>query len=370
MYHVSSRSVVKAIKIMGKMLSFFSTVVVLLVAFSLFFPLRRGLTTPIHDAKGNLLPSSIASLETVEIGGMSQWVLIRGSNTANPVLLWLHGGPGAAQMPVAHYFNGALENDFVVVHWDQRGAGKSNPPDFDERTMTFEQFISDAHEMTQYLKARFHQDKIYLVGHSWGSQLGLKLAQAYPQDYFAYIGVSQVIDAQLACQIGYTWLSEQVSQASNHKDLQRLQKLGPPPYSDHKKFVRYVQMIDAYGGGVDVGIGELAGVTLRSPEYRISDILAYLRGANRGSGPMWDDPEYQSFNALKDIPQLLIPVYFFTGKRDYNTPLEVTELYFGQLDAPAGKTLVIFEDSAHTPFLKEPEKFNRELRRVKVETLN
>lgn len=104
---------------------------------------------------GNIIPESIVSLEKVTLGDMDQWILIRGNNIKNPVLLWLHGGPGAAQMPVAHYFNGALEEGFIVAHWDQRGAGKSNPLDFDEQTMTFEQFLTDAHELTQYLKKPF-----------------------------------------------------------------------------------------------------------------------------------------------------------------------------------------------------------------------
>lgn len=123
-------------------------------------------TPPIKDNKGNIIPESIASLEMVELGGMDQCILIRGNDLSNPILLWLHGGPGSAQMPVVHYFNGELEKDFIVVHWDQCGAGKSNPRNFDEQTMTFEQFLNDAHELTQYLKKRFSKEKIYLVGHS------------------------------------------------------------------------------------------------------------------------------------------------------------------------------------------------------------
>lgn len=99
--------------------------------------------------------ASIASLEIVELGGMEQWILIRGQDISSPVLLWLHGGPGAAQMPIARYFNTDLEEHFIVVHWDQRGAGKSKPSHFDESTMTFKQYLKDAHELTLYLKTRF-----------------------------------------------------------------------------------------------------------------------------------------------------------------------------------------------------------------------
>ena len=309
--------------------------------------------------------SSIASLEKIELGGMQQWILIRGQDVSNPVLLWLHGGPGAAQMPIARYFNGALEEHFVVVHWDQRGAGKSNPSDFDESTMTFEQYLQDAHELTIYLESRFGQDRIYLVGHSWGSQLGIRLAQMYPQDYYAYVGVSQVVNGTRAQEAGYEWLADQMRNADKAAEFRRL---GKPPFTDHQAFVRFIKLIDSYGGGFDVSFAKLAWITLRAPEYNLQDVTAWLRGSNRGSGSMWDIPEYQAFDALEEIPQLEIPVYFFSGRKDYNTPLLLVEIYLNHLDAPQGKQMVIFESSAHTPFMGEAEKFNRELIRVKGET--
>jgi pimeloyl-ACP methyl ester carboxylesterase len=206
------------------------------------------------------------------------------------VLLWLHGGPGAAQMPVANAFNGALEQEFVVVHWDQRGAGKSNPPDFDESSMTFQQYLDDAHTLTGYLQQRFGQQKIYLLGHSWGSQIGLRLVQVYPEDYHAYIGVSQVVEAGLAQQVGYDWLREQIQARGDEKALRQLEALGKPPYRDHATFVSYVQLVDAYGGDFDVSMLKLFWAAVRAPEYNLADMQAWLRGANRGSGPMWHDP--------------------------------------------------------------------------------
>lgn len=325
-----------------------------------------GSTPPIRDGRGNPVPGSIASLESVELGGMEQWVLIRGTDVSNPVLLWLHGGPGAAQIPVACHFNGALEAGFVVVHWDQRGAGKSNPPSFDEQTMTLEQFINDAHELTQYLKDRFGQEKIYLVGHSWGAQLGLKLARAYPDDYYAYVGVSQVVDPLRGHEIAHAWLAPRVVEKGRPKDRSRLEELGPPPFTDHREYVSFAQLVNAYGGNMDVGMGTLARIALRAPEYRLSDYPAWVRGANRGSGPMWEP--LLAFNAFADVPQLPLPVYFFNGRYDYNTPLHLAQEYFEMLEAPAGKQLVIFEESAHTPFMREPDRFNAEMARVRQNT--
>lgn len=340
--------------------------VVLLILLLIFIRELSESTPIIKDSSGNKIPESIALLEKVNLGDMDQWIQVRGNNASNPILLWLHGGPGSAQMPVSQYFNGELEKDYIVVHWDQRGAGKSNPLNFDESTMTFEQFLKDAHELTQYLKKRFNREKIYLVGHSWGSQLGIKLAGNYPEDYYAYVAVSQVVDNQKSDEIAYSWLKEQIKKRGNQGDIDNLKRLGLPPYIDHETFVKFIKMVDSYGGGMDVGMAKLAWIALSSHEYRLSDYIAWFRGASRGSGNMWDF--CQSSNLMKEVPQLLVPVYFFSGRNDYNTSLELVNEYFKILDAPKGKELVIFENSSHAPFMGEPEKFNQELVRVKEKT--
>lgn len=138
-------------------------------------------------------PDPIAALEPVAIGGMTQWLLIRGQDRTAPVILWLHGGPGAAQMPLAHATTRALERDFVLVHWDQRSAGKSNPRGFNPATMTLEQFLQDAHEVTRYLQARLGTGRILVLGHSWGTMLGARLVARWPEEYAGYIGVGQQV---------------------------------------------------------------------------------------------------------------------------------------------------------------------------------
>lgn len=340
----------------------------LLVVVALAWALWPASTPPITDDEGDPLPGSVASLEPVVIGGMEQWLLIRGRDTANPVLLWLHGGPGSSEMPVVPHYNGALEEEFVVVHWDQRGAGKSNPRDFDESTMTFEWFVRDARELTGYLKERFGKEKIYLLGHSWGSHLGLVLAHRYPEDYWAYVGVGQHVDAARSHRVAHEWLLERIRAEGDEGDLRKLRALGPPPYRDHETFVEFVHLVSAYGGDYDVGMPKMIWIGLASPHYDLCDLVAWFRGANRGSGPMWDEPDYQYFDAFEAVPRLEVPAYFVNGEKDYNTPLAVTRAYFEALEAPAGKELVVFHQSAHTPFMAEPETFNRELVRVKAET--
>lgn len=340
-------------------------IIIALAAGLLAWGLIPPSTPPFKDDRGNILPGSIAALEKVELGGMEQWLLIRGRDLNKPVLLWLHGGPGAAQIPVARYFDGELEDHFVVVHWDQRGAGKSNPRNFDEQTMTFDRFLGDAFELTQYLKNRFQQEKIFLLGHSWGSQLGIHLAAAYPENYYAYIAVGQVVEAGRAAELAHAWLQQQVERGGRQKDIRKLAVLGPPPYPEHDRYVAFAGMVITYGGGMELGMGRLAAMALRSSEYRPWDYLNWLRGAMRGSGPMWE--ETRSYNMFEEVPRLLVPVYFFNGDNDYNTPMQLVEDYYAFLDAPAGKRLVRFEHSAHAPFMLETARFNYELLRVKEE---
>ena len=326
--------------------------------------LTSGKSLAIKDENGYIKKKSIVELEKIEIGGMDQWILVRGNNRNNPILLWLHGGPGAAQMPVYKY-TADLEKEFVVVHWDQRGAGKSNPKDFDENTMTIQQFINDTHELTQYLKKKFMQEKIYLLGHSWGTQIGIEMAFKYPEDYFAYIGMSQLVDPKRGNEIAYNWLMEKVKEKGNQKDTKTLVDIGLPPYKEHDRFVKFINMVNRFGGSFDLSMLNLAWTALQAPEYELKDYMAWINGANRGSGPMWE--ETQKINTIEQFNKIDIPVYFFSGKNDYNTPLKLVEEYYEVLQTKK-KDLVIFENSAHTPCFNETEKFNLELFRVKEET--
>ena len=307
--------------------------------------------------------NAIAELFSTEIGGMQQWTLIRGENKDNPVLLWLHGGPGSAQMPIHHAYTKDLEKEFIVVHWDQRGAGKSNTSEFREETMTLDRFINDTHELTTFLKKRFDQEKIYLLGHSWGTLLGINVVSRYPDDYHAFISVSQVIDPASADSIAWNWLQKKVMESVSQDDMRTFENLGNPPFDEHTRFVKFIHMIDAYGGGMDASFIELLWKSLGASEYTVMDYFRWFEGANRGSGSMWE--ETRNVNLFSTIDTLQIPVYFFTGTKDYNTPSQLARQYYELLTAPAGKYLVTFNKSAHTPFIAEPRKFNREIVRVK-----
>jgi pimeloyl-ACP methyl ester carboxylesterase len=312
-------------------------------------------------------PDSVAELTTVEIGGMDQWILIRGNDISSPVLLWLHGGPGASQMPIHHAFTRDLEEEYIVVHWDQRGAGKSNHRGFSEETMTFDRFVEDTHELTQYLKERFNRQRIFLLGHSWGSQLGIQTVKRFPADYHAFISVGQVVHAQRANQLSYDWLQDQVQADGSRRQKRSFERLGTPPFTEHDRYVSFAKMKEQFGGGMDAGMGRLAWTALRSKEYTIGDYIKWLRGANRGSGPMWE--ETQNFNMFEEVPTLELPVWFIIGSNDYNTPARLVEEYHESLEAPE-KHLVVMDGTAHTPFIGDPARFNREVIRAGMEVLN
>lgn len=318
---------------------------------------------------GDASTKGVSELKKLELGGMDQYILLRGMDITNPVLLWLHGGPGAAQMPLAHALDRELEKEYIVVHWDQRGAGKSNHSEFDKQTMAFDRFKSDALELIHYLKNRFGEEKVFLLGHSWGSQLGIELAAQYPQELHAYIGVSQVVDNHRGYEIGYEWLIRQINESGSQDDLRRLEELGDPPYTEHGKHVAFARMIGDYGGNFDVSMTRLAWMALRAPEYSFRDYLRWFNGANRGSGPMWDTVYATHVNLMEKIPSLEIPVFFLTGENDYNTPMKLVKEYHNLLDAPC-KKVIVFDNSAHTPFLGENEAFNRTVIRIKHAVLD
>ena len=313
-------------------------------------------------------PHAITDLTAIEIGGMDQWVMIRGDDRSNPVLLWLHGGPGAAQMPVHRAFNKELEKDFVVVHWDQRGAGKSNHSGFSEESMTLDRFIEDVHEMTKYLKQRFAREKIFLLGHSWGTQLAILTVQRYPDHYHAFISVAQVVHPQRAEEISYEWLSKQVEERGARSEKREFEELGPPHYEEHDRYVTFAKMKDNFGGSMDIGMGRLAWISFGASEYTMGDYVKWLRGANRGSGPMWE--ELRDFDLFRDVSSIGIPVWFIVGENDYNTPAELVEEYFEYLDAQQGKELIILNHTAHAPFMGDPERFNREVTWLKKSVLS
>jgi pimeloyl-ACP methyl ester carboxylesterase len=268
--------------------------------------------------------------------------------------LFLHGGPGMPMMYLAHRFQRDLESEFLVVHWDQRGAGKSFDRDLPVESMNVERFLSDTDELVALLRSRYGAEKIYLAGHSWGSYLGMLFTNRHPEMLQAYIGIGQVVDDRRASEIQDEFIRGRAAELNNEEALRELAEDGDR--------VREKWLFE-FGG-------ELYGHTnwlpllwsgLLSPEYSLIDAVNVGRGSSLSS-------QHMRYNAISEplldaVTSVDVPVYFFIGRHDYTTPAELVELYYRKLQAPR-KRIVWFEESAHFPFFEEPERFTAEMRAV------
>jgi pimeloyl-ACP methyl ester carboxylesterase len=304
--------------------------------------------------------AGIQSVEPLVLGGLDQWILIRGEHQDNPLMLFLHGGPGLPLMPF-HRINASIEEHFTVIHWDQRGSGKSFYSDIPPETMTLDQLLSDTYELIQYLLKRFNRKKLYLVGYSCGSVLGMKTVAKYPELFEAYIGIGQIINMQESESISHQYAIQQAREAQNNIALKELELIGEPPYKSHRSMLEQRMWINTFGGFFRQGIDNIKfyRTGFMSPDYSITDIRKLFKGIDYTSKHLWN--AFYQTNLVPLIPKLEVPVFFLAGKHDYVVPQSVLEKFYHQLEAPLGKELIWFDHSAHWPFLEEPQRFHEVL---------
>ncbi len=313
-------------------------------------------------------PNGIASLEKVSLGGVNQWMQIRGDDTAKPILLFLHGGPGFPQMPFAH-LNAELEKEFVVVQWDQRGAGKSYSWSIPDESMQVDQFVSDAHDLVQLLLQRFHAPKCYLVAHSWGSMFGALTVARYPELFYAYVGIGQAADLRETAQVRYQFALDTARREHNQEATRELARIGRPPHNaeDHEYMEKWVNHY-AEREHASISRARMVRLALSSPVYSWADLVRIPLGARYSFQQLWKEIFYET-NLFREVPRLEVPVYFFLGRHDRVVTWEVAERYFNALEAPRGKQLIWFEDSGHWPQFEESQKYRDTLvHRVLAET--
>jgi pimeloyl-ACP methyl ester carboxylesterase len=315
----------------------------------------------------NMPPQPIDSVESIELGGVKQWLFIHGEDRTKPVLLWLHGGPGDPLMPAARPLDADLIKHFVVVHWDQRGAGKSYDGGLPPEMLTTERYIADTHDLVQELRQRFNAPKIYLVGHSWGAQLGALTVTRYPELFYAYVAVSQPVSIPQGQRAVYPRLLDQARATGNQEALHELEVLGPPPWSTLESALIFGKWNGFFGGAMRNSTAEqLQAAAEKSPVYTPEDFEKLGQGQLFSLTAMYT--YILQINLFEQAPRLDVPVYFFQGRHDGQAPGELTERYYNSLVASHGKTLVWFEESAHVPMYEEPAKFNQQMLRVLAET--
>jgi pimeloyl-ACP methyl ester carboxylesterase len=273
-------------------------------------------------------------MEQVNLGGSEQWITIRGRNTHNPVLLYLGiGGPGAGGFPASPLTLAPLEEHFVVVNWDQPGTGKS----YRARpisTLTVERFVSDAHELTQLLRARFDQDKIYVLGLSWGTILGTKLVQQYPDLFHAYIGTGQMVNTTENDRIGYQLALTLAADRGDAATASTLRRNGPPPYTGDGmawKYAAYNNVLFDHMGSIRLEMVLLL-VPQFAREYGLVDKLNFARGLIDSYPVVY--PQLRDLDFTTQAARLDVPVYFLVGRQDVNAVAALVERYYSVLDAP------------------------------------
>ena len=292
----------------------------------------------------------VAELTKIPLGGIDQWILVRGVNPSNPVLLFLHGGPGAGEMPLLRHYNNELEKYFTVVMWDQRGAGKNNRHSIPAGSINMDQLLDDTHELTAYLKARFCQQRIFLAGHSLGTALGIRAINQYPDDYYAYVGIGQVVNMRRNIELSYQLSHKLASEIGRKRDIRMFSGMQiNGKYSGGSDLEKAVYMRDwiAKNGRIYYkrnNINNLVGVVLLSPEYSPINKMKYMNGLNRSRRLLWT-PDLFDLDFFAEAPSLQVPLFIVSGNYDYITAPELTREYFDYVEAPE-KHFLEFEYSA------------------------
>jgi pimeloyl-ACP methyl ester carboxylesterase len=275
----------------------------------------------------------INSSEAIEIGGIKQWINIKGTNNKNPILLFLHGGPGNSVMGYAEKFTNELQKHFVVVQWDQRESGKTVELNASDKPLSVSLMESDALELIYYLRMRFSQDKIYLMGHSWGGFLGLSLAANHPELLNGYFAISPMVYQVKSERLSLDWMVGKAKESDNQKALRDLAQIKIPFENPEQLYFHRTWLAQ----------------------------LMDKKPLSKSFVEAWGNKWLALFNEASQVnfftyaPELKCPVYFFIGAKDYQTYFKLTEDYYNMLKADK-KRLFWFKDSGHNLNVAEPKK--------------
>ena len=321
---------------------------------------RSEVTAIVADSRKIVSPQGVEELKEIPVNGTLQWISVRGKDKRNPILLYVHGGPGSPTMPEDYTFQSPWEDFFTVVQWDQRGAGKTygaNDPKTLDATMTLAQIVDDAAAVTRYLTGTYAKKKIFLLGHSWGSAVGVTLAHQHPEWFYAYIGTGQMIDELRSEAEGYEFALSQAQSHRNDEAVKELKALAPYPGSSLT-----VERVSAqrkwleYYGGLTWGRTDYsydANAWLLSPDYTDKELN------QEGAASLYSITHLLTgafaFNAEK-MTSFACPIFLFEGRHDYSVSHTLPEEWFKKVEAPE-KKLIWFEDSAHMAMQEQAGRF-------------
>jgi pimeloyl-ACP methyl ester carboxylesterase len=343
-----------------------AVLVLAIIAVAGLFGANQMLRAQVASQRRIDAPPGIEWSGPVEINGIQQWITIRGRNINNPVLLFLHGGPGTPMTPFAHVFQNGWENELTVVQWDQRNAGKTflnGDRDLLQRTTDMAHIGQDALAVIDYLRARLHKDKIAILGHSWGTMLGTPLAAHDPDRLCAYIGTGQVVNTVENERLGY---DHTLAEAKKRNDAEAIRELGavaPYPEADgslpmpkmnvlRKWEGRYGYMLANSENGI---MWPMLKFAFRSPEWSLLDIRFFLADLDAVNARL--DGEINKFDARRLGTDFQVPMFFIMGENDWQTPTPLTRAYYEEINAPVKNFTVIGNAASHSAMVTEPDAF-------------
>ena len=298
----------------------------------------------------------IKSIEFVDINGVKLCISMRADNPQNPILLYLHGGPGDAALPLVVKYNKQLESSFVVVVLEQRGAGKSYYPFGATEKITIDTFVDDIYALSSYLLKRFNQEKLYLVGHSWGSILGLKFIKRHPELVHAYVGCGQVINMKKSSQIAHDFTLQKNKDVKRKKIYEKLKRIDCSYSQDTwlNDLLFVTKQVLKNKGSVygKTNSNRFVMDFLMSPDYTLKDLLNRQKGSLQSIKRLWQEVMLVNF---EDIVEYEVPVSFIQGRGDYQVSSILVHEYFTSLKGH--KQFYWFENSCHFPQWEEPQKF-------------
>lgn len=314
----------------------------------------------IADLNRIVAPEGVQEQYKTRIGGVDQWINVRGQDRANPIILFVHGGPASPLIPTMWQFQRPIEEFFTVVNYDQRVSGKTFREDSSEalgETLKIERYVDDAIEIAEYVKQRYGKRKLVLAGHSWGTIVGMRAALKRPDLFYAYVGIGQVINARDNEKISYDYAVAESTRRGNTQAIEELKTIAPYPGDQpitRERIIIARKWAQHYGGlaAYRETTKYYFDAPRLSPDYDGADACAIDQSNVFTLGRVL--PEFLTVN-FKDVTAFPIPVVMFMGRHDYSTPSVPTDAWLKKVKAPF-KQGVWFERSSHVIQWEEPGK--------------
>ncbi len=324
-----------------------------------------GNEEPFLDGQGNVLPNSIAMHENMTLNGVPQRVTIRGKDMNNPILLMVHGGPGAPILPVFYkLLNVDLEDLFTVCYWEQRGSGLAYNDSIPDSSITLNQIVDDGLELSNYLKKTFKKDKIYIEGTSWGTAVGALMVQKKPELFHAFIGSGLMANQSLSGKLSYNFVMTEAQKRNDTVSINQLKQIGKPPYSNNSS------------NGITEAFEIERTIVLKYAPLKLETDFKFIKNMFLNNGltfkekftDMINNPESYypaskilestaiNINLIRDIPEWKVPVYILQGDNDHFTETSVAKAYFDSIVAPSKKWF-LFKNGTHGVQIEYPEKY-------------